>query len=46
LLLAQGYAWAAVAAVLFTAPDTIARWKRRYEEGGVAAVLPRPESCS
>ena len=42
LLLDQGYAWAAVAAVLFTSPDTIARWKRRYEEGGVAVVLGRP----
>ena len=42
LLLAQGYAWAAVAAVLFCSPDTIARWKRRFEQGGVAAVLGRP----
>jgi hypothetical protein len=43
LLLAQGYAWAAVAAVLFCSPDTIARWKRRFEQGGVAAVLsPAP----
>jgi hypothetical protein len=42
LLLAGGYAWAVVAAVLFTSPDTIARWKRRFEHGGVAAVLGRP----
>jgi putative transposase len=41
LLLAQGYAWATIAAVLFTSPDTIARWKRRFEQGGVA-VLGRP----
>src|SRR5262249_57783074 len=42
LLLAGGYPWATVAAVLFTSPDTIARWKRRFEQGGVAAVLGRP----
>jgi len=28
--------------VLFCSPDTIARWKRRFEQGGVAAVLGRP----
>src|SRR5262245_9605636 len=42
LLLAQGYAWATIAAVLFTSPDTIARWKRRFESGGVGEVLGRP----
>jgi putative transposase len=42
LLLAEGYAWATIAAVLFTAPDTIARWKRRFEQGGVGAVVGRP----
>jgi transposase len=42
LLLAHGYAWATIAAVLFTSPDTIARWKRRFESGGVAEVLGRP----
>src|SRR5947207_12756069 len=42
LLLAEGYPWAAVAAVLFTSPSTIARWKRRFEAGGVEAVLGRP----
>jgi len=42
LLLAQGYGWAMIAAVLFTSPDTIARWKRRFEQAGVAGVLGRP----
>jgi putative transposase len=42
LLLAGGYAWAMIAAVLFTSPDTIARWKRRFQADGVAAVLGRP----
>ena len=42
LLLAGGYAWAGIAAVLFTSPDTSARWKRRFEAGGVGEVLGRP----
>jgi putative transposase len=42
LLLADGYPWATIAAVLFTSPDTIARWKGRFERGGVEAVLGRP----
>jgi transposase len=39
LLLANGYAWATIAAVLFCSTRTIARWRRRFERGGVAAVL-------
>ena len=42
LLLAGGYSWATITAVLFTSPDTIARWKGRFEAGGVAEVLGRP----
>jgi transposase len=42
LLLAQGYTWATVAAVLFASPDTLARWRRRFESGGVGEVLGRP----
>jgi putative transposase len=42
LLLADGYTWATIAAVLFTSPDTIARWKGRFERGGVEEVLGRP----
>jgi len=42
LLLADGHAWATITAVLFTSPDTIARWQARFQRGGVAAVLGRP----
>jgi transposase len=41
LLLAQGYPWATIAAVLFTSPDTIARWGRRFAQEGADAVLGR-----
>src|SRR5437764_12289876 len=39
LLLAEGYAWALIAAVLFCSTATIARWKRRFEQGGIDALL-------
>jgi putative transposase len=39
LLLADGYAWALIAAVLFCSTATIARWKDRFERGGVAVLL-------
>jgi transposase len=42
LLLADGHTWATIAAVLFTSPDTIARWKSRFQRGGVGEVLGRP----
>jgi transposase len=42
LLLADGHSWATIAAVLFTSPSTIARWRRRFEHGGATAVLGRP----
>src|SRR5215470_4043323 len=42
LLLADGHPWATVAAVLFTSPDTIARWSRRFRQGGVGALFGRP----
>lgn len=42
LLLADGHTWATIAEVLFTSPDTIARWKRRFDAGGVQEVLGRP----
>jgi putative transposase len=35
LLLAEGYAWATIIAVLFTSSSTIARWQRRYLEQGI-----------
>lgn len=39
LLLAAGYSWSLVSAVLFCSTQTIARWKRRFEEQGVPALL-------
>ena len=39
LLLAQGYSWATIAAVLFCSTRTLARWKSRVETDGVRAVL-------
>jgi transposase len=38
LLLADGYPWDLIAAVLYTSSSTIARWQRRYRAGGAAAV--------
>jgi transposase len=42
LLLAAGYPWATIAAVLFCSLSTLSRWKRRFEAEGVGAVLGRP----
>lgn len=39
LLLADGHAWSAIAAMLFTSPRTISRWQRRFEQGGIDAVF-------
>src|SRR5688500_4000638 len=39
LLLSEGHAWALIAAVLFCSSATIARWKQRFEAGGVDALL-------
>jgi len=41
LLLGDGYPWATIVAVLYTAPATIARWKRRFERGGVSEIHGR-----
>jgi len=38
LLLADGYAWSLIAAVLFCSSATIARWKERFEQQGVQAL--------
>ncbi|MCI0355324.1 MAG: IS630 family transposase [Acidobacteria bacterium] len=45
LLLAHGYPWATIAAVLFTSTSTIARWQTRYQEGGWEALLGRRPGC-
>ncbi len=38
LLLADGYTWQAVAAVLYTSTSTIARWQQRFHDGGLSAL--------
>ena len=38
LLLSEGRAWSLIAAVLFCSTATIARWKTRFESGGVEAL--------
>lgn len=38
LLLADGRPWSQIAAMLFTSPRTINRWKQRFEREGVEAV--------
>jgi transposase len=42
LLLADGYPWATIAAVLYCSTATIARWSRRFVAGRVEALLGRP----
>ena len=39
LLLADGHTWSVIAGVLFCSTATIARWKDRYEDDGIAALL-------
>src|SRR5205809_277210 len=38
LLLADGHAWSLICAVLFCSTGTVARWKARFERGGVEAL--------
>src|SRR5262245_15646723 len=45
LLLDAGYTWAVIAAVRFCSRRTIARWKKRFEQGRVAALLGRPRGA-
>jgi putative transposase len=42
LLLSEGYAWSAIAAVLFCSTRTIGRWQKRFRRGGVDALLGEP----
>ncbi|HKB41468.1 MAG TPA: IS630 family transposase [Gemmataceae bacterium] len=42
LLLADGFPWAVITAVLFTSTSTIARWQQRYQAGGLEALAGRP----
>jgi transposase len=40
LLLDDGHSWLLIATVLFTSSSTIDRWRRRFQEGGLDALLP------
>jgi len=42
LLLADGHTWATICAVLYCSSRTVARWKARFEQGGVDGLLGRP----
>lgn len=42
LLLANGVCWVTIAAVLFTSSSTINRWRRRFLDEGLAAVIDAP----
>jgi len=41
LLLDDGHPWALIVTVLFTSTSTISRWRKRYLQGGLDAVLSR-----
>ena len=45
LLLAGGYPWATIAAVLFCSTRTIARWKSRFQHGRVGALVGPPRGA-
>jgi putative transposase len=45
LLLADGYAWSLITAVLFCSSRTVARWQRRYQQGGLPALLGQPRGA-
>ncbi len=39
LLLAEGYTWSLIAAMLYTSTHTIHRWKHRFEREGLDSIL-------
>jgi transposase len=41
LLLGDGHPWALIVAVLYTSPTTVARWKARFDRGGIDEVFGR-----
>lgn len=45
LLLADGYSWALSTAVLFCSSRTLARWRQRFEQGRVPALLGQPRGA-
>jgi putative transposase len=42
LLLAEGYTWATITAVLFCSSRTVARWKQRWVDDGIDALIGKP----
>jgi transposase len=42
LLLADGHPWSSIEAMLFCSSRTIDRWRERFENGGIDALLGRP----
>lgn len=42
LLLADGHPWSLITAVLYCSSRTVARWKGRFDNGGLEALLGRP----
>jgi transposase len=45
LLLADGYAYATICAVLYCSSRTVARWKGRFDQGRVPALLGLPQGA-
>ena len=45
LLLADGYPWATLCAVLYCSSRTVARWKARFEEQGPDGLRDRPRGA-
>jgi putative transposase len=43
LLLADGLTWATICAVLYCSSRTVARWKGRFDDGGLQALLGLPK---
>jgi transposase len=46
LLLADGYTWSIICAVLFCSSRTVARWKDRFADGRVPALLGLPQGAA
>ncbi len=46
LLLDPGYTWATIANLLFTSTSTLARWQRRFQAGGLDAVVAPPPTSA
>jgi transposase len=42
LLLADGHPWTSIETMLFCSSRTIDRWRKRFENGGIDALLGRP----